>query len=469
MNRILVLILLCLIFSGGSAQINPFFISFGDSGMVSNGTGAVVLNSGNLLYAGTEYAPFVDSRIVLKKLDTEGNEIWSTTFSKPGEALALTRIIIDSLQSVVYLAGQTVVNSLMDGIVIKSDTNGTWLDTIIFGNQQANESLNGICLSADGGFAVIGFQSYPGSYSNFYVAKADSAGAIQWQNNFGYQYIDVGVNIVTADNGGYLISGDSQQGLNSYYNVLVLKLDDGGSDEWVLNITSPFNSGCKAMIKDAFGDYVISGETETPTSPDFDILIIKVDSQGNLLWNKSLTGSDKGDAGFSISEFLPGHYLLTGYHYDLPSNNTAQYMAHCDSSGMLLDFRVYNFMPSIDVGYQIIPVNNGFYIAGTSISAINQFTLAYDSLTLITGMDVPEPERLVLYPNPVKAGEPLYVRSLAAGSVIEIRDLLCRPVLRESFSSVRNLIEIPESISKGIYVLQLITADSKLCSKVIIE
>lgn len=451
-----------------SAQINPYFLTFVDSAMVCNGVGISQLPSGNLLYAGYAYSSSANSAVIIKKLQPDGNELWSMAYSTSAGQYSLYKAVYDKISHLLYMTGHLSVNGQTDGLVMIADTNGALLGNYLFGQSNASESFNGICKTADGGFAAFGYQGFTGNNSNFYLVKADVNGSIEWEQTYGTQLIDVGMNIIQTANKGFMLSGDRQTAFNSFYNVLIIKTDSAGMEEWSLPVNSLYNSGCRDMIQDAYGHFIITGETATPTSAYFDVMMIKFDLNGDIFWNKTIPATDQGDAGFSIAEFSAGHYLLTGYHFIASNNNTSIFMAHTDTSGNVMDFRTYDNIPMIDIGYQITPVSNGFYIAGSSIWIENKYALVFDTLNVSTGIIENTSATLSIYPNPLPAGNALRIKNTTEFAWISIFDITGKIILKQKLSTGENAVYFSENVSAGVYFYRLEKTNQTVTGKLIV-
>ncbi len=451
-----------------AAQPNPYFLTFVDSAMVCNGVGISQLPSGNLLYAGYAYSASGNSAIILKKLTPAGNEIWSMAYSTASGQYSLHKAVYDKNAHLLYMAGHLFVNGQTDGLVMIADTSGALLGNYLFGQSNASESFNGICTTDDGGFAAFGYQGFTGSNSNFYLVKADAIGNMQWEQTYGTQLIDVGMNIIQTTDKGFMLSGDRQTAFNSIYNVFIIKTDSSGTEEWNVPVNSLYNSGCRDMIQDAYGHFIITGETATPTSAYFDVMIIKLDLNGDIFWNKTIPATDQGDAGFSIAEFSAGHYLLTGYHFIASNNNTSIFMAHTDTSGNVMDFRTYDSIPMIDIGYQITPVSNGFYIAGSSIWLENKYALVLDTLNVSTGIIENTSPSLRIYPNPLPAGNALRIKNTTDFTWISIFDITGKTIIKQKLTTGENVVYFSKTFPAGVYLIRLEKPNQTVTGKLIV-
>jgi hypothetical protein len=154
----------------------------------------------------------------------------------------------------------------------------------------------------------------------------------------------------------------------------------GGSDVWVIK-TAPYtynmgnitgssqrpqwnvtfggvgDEGAFSVIQTADFGYAVAGYTNSSGAGGFDMLLIKIDSDGVVQWNKTF-GSEGDDAAKSLIQTSDGGYLLTGYK-SLGSIRSA-YIVKTDASG---DLQWDKLLPGIAANSVVQLDDGGFVLA----------------------------------------------------------------------------------------------------------
>lgn len=132
------------------------------------------------------------------------------------------------------------------------------------------------------------------------------------------------------ENGGFLlggigypgVSGDKTQNGISESDYWVVKIDSIGNKIWDKSFGGAGYDNLSTMAVDYDGGYLIGGSSESPISGqksetyrgDYDWWILKIDKNGNKIWDKTLGGNRK-DGLISInhiSNTYPPRYLFMG-------------------------------------------------------------------------------------------------------------------------------------------------------------
>jgi Beta-propeller repeat len=185
---------------------------------------------------------------------------------------------------------------------------------------------NGVSTDAAGNAYATGTISNPGLFDNItipcnasdvFLTKYDSTGNILWASVGGGPLLDQGNDIATDPNGNsYVVGAIQTNGPNPTaqfgnfiltghgdYDWLVVKYDTLGNVVWAKNYGSTFGDIAQGVALDPAGNLYVTGffsstmtvEGVTVTSKGlFDVFLAKFDPNGALLWLKTAggTGSD---------------------------------------------------------------------------------------------------------------------------------------------------------------------------------
>jgi hypothetical protein len=185
---------------------------------------------------------------------------------------------------------------------------------------------NGVSTDAAGNAYATGTISNPGLFDNItipcnasdvFLTKYDSTGNILWASVGGGPLLDQGNDIATDPNGNsYVVGAIQTNGPNPTaqfgnfiltghgdYDWLVVKYDTLGNVVWAKNYGSIFGDIAQGVALDPAGNLYVTGffsstmtvEGVTVTSKGlFDVFLAKFDPNGALLWLKTAggTGSD---------------------------------------------------------------------------------------------------------------------------------------------------------------------------------
>lgn len=187
---------------------------------------------------------------------------------------------------------------------------GLWKATA--GDENENESASSVIACDDGGFVVAG------SLNNaVWLCKLDEAGKEIWSKTFGEDKVAAAKQVIAARDGGYLVVGATENSSNSgYMSIFVGKTDNGGNEQWRSIIgTGGLYAFAYSVVEADNGDFIIVGETETVDDAGRDIAVIRIDGSGSVLWNKTF-GSAGDDCGGAIVATQDGNYVIAGtYSY----------------------------------------------------------------------------------------------------------------------------------------------------------
>jgi hypothetical protein len=179
-----------------------------------------------------------------------------------------------------------------------------------------------------GPYTLVGGGGY-----NFFVAKYDALGNLQWAKSITAPVSQGnGIAVDTSGNchvmGSFLstaIIGDTTLVSAGGSDVFIAKLDSAGNWLWVRQIGGSGAEYCsRGIALDSYGDIYVTGHFEqsvaigssTLTSTGgMDVFIAKLDSGGNWLWARRAGGSAYYDMGLGIATDGSSNCYVTGLFY----------------------------------------------------------------------------------------------------------------------------------------------------------
>jgi len=194
----------------------------------------------------------------------------------------------------------------------------------------------------DGGFIVGGSHTDGGGWEDFGVFKLDSNGSMQWNKQFDSgAELDELFDIIQTSDGGYAFIGEVQfySSMNVY--VYAMKLNSSGDTTWTKLYNVSGGEPGYSIKQTSDGGFILSGATEDSTDSSLDGYLIKIDGMGNLEWSRSYSDSGIYDILFGSVEITSaGEFLIAGYYYSATGFGSALFKT--DSLGNLRWARNYN-------------------------------------------------------------------------------------------------------------------------------
>ena len=198
---------------------------------------------------------------------------------------------------------------------IKTDNRGLIKWEKIFGGK-SNDVGYDVISTSDGGFLFVGYSWSFGKSQQIYVIKTDFHGNVKWEKTYGGSNWDVGNAVIEVNDGGYLIAGYSNSpGISSgNTDVFIVKIDVNGKLIWqkAYGKSGSYNhEWAYDIISDASNGSMIVGARDYYNQGKRNILLLNVDINGELLWEKEFSESGAVDEiAHSISYTNNGNYFI---------------------------------------------------------------------------------------------------------------------------------------------------------------
>jgi uncharacterized delta-60 repeat protein len=299
--------------------------------------------------------------VLIIKLNSSGNIQWSRAIGGIGYDEAYS--IQQTSDGGYIVAGYTGSFGAggYDVFIIKLDSSGNIQWSRAIGGTNI-DIANSIQQTSDGGYIVAGdTYSFGAGAWDVFIIKLDSSGNIQWSRAIGRTNSDGAYSIQQTSDGGYIVAGSTDSFGAGGHDVLIIKLNSSGNIQWSRAIGGTNSDGARSIQQTSDGGYIVAGLTRSFSSGGLDFFIIKLDSSGNIQWSRAIGGTNDEYA-YSIQQTSDGGYIAVGYTYSFGAGNSDSLIIKLDSSG--------NISGCGDV-LNVSPTNNSVSPANTSISPTN--------------------------------------------------------------------------------------------------
>ncbi|HUH36007.1 MAG TPA: T9SS type A sorting domain-containing protein [Moheibacter sp.] len=262
--------------------------------------------------------------------------------------------------------------------------------------------------TSDGGYLIAGSsQSDDGDITinkggtDFWIIKLNSEGALIWEKSYGGSTHDTAGSVVELSNeNGYVIVGDTMSNdgdvtpNDSSVAWWVIRIDLEGNLIWEKTLGGEGYNRANSVIQINDEEIMIAGVSDmeggdvTVNYGGADFWVVKMDIDGNLIWEKSYGGSGD-ESPEQIIQTIDGNFLLVGFsnssdgHISSPQGNDDNdyWVIKIDGEGNLLWEKSYGgsgaggFMGFGDGANAVVEsIDGGFVVVGASSSLDGQVT-----------------------------------------------------------------------------------------------
>ena len=187
-------------------------------------------------------------------------------------------------------------------------TNGGWYKT--YGGD-GFDSLKGIDFTNDGGYILSG-ETQIGESLDAWLLKIDGAGNVLWEFTYGNPRGWDGLFpvIATTDN-AYITAGWYYNTTQDKFDALLIKINDNGDLSWIFTIGGEGDDEFFGIHETDDG-YLAVGYSSLYYPKILQSFIVKVDFDGNILWHKNLEREGySGELDSIIDANDGGGYILS--------------------------------------------------------------------------------------------------------------------------------------------------------------
>ncbi|MCP4704907.1 MAG: T9SS type A sorting domain-containing protein [candidate division Zixibacteria bacterium] len=236
-----------------------------------------------------------------------------------------------------------------------------------YGGNYNDEAYSGVP-TTDDCIAIIG-----STYSNgagefdFYLLKVNSAGDTVWCRTYGGADTEYGYDIKQTYDDGYILVGSTQSFGSGGSDIYMIRTDSEGNKLWDKTyggVTK--DEGYSVEITSDKG-FIICGNTDSYGAGYSDLYLIKTDSLGDTLWTRTFGGSG-GESGVSVKQLSDDSYIAIGSTGSFGTGYSSLYVVKTTADGDSLWAKTYGGTRA-DFGSDIaIAFDGGLLLSGWTAS-----------------------------------------------------------------------------------------------------
>jgi hypothetical protein len=268
--------------------------------------------------------------IWLIKTDSNGNKEWDKTFGS-------ARYDIGAYIQLTTDGGYIITGKLSGRVcLIKTNSSGNveWTETYP-GNM-------GKCVqqTTDGGYIIIGSRS-----DDYWLLKTYSNGSMEWEKTFHKKKRNIGECVQQTTDGGYILTGYAEWwDYPEFTSVIwVIKTDSNGNKVWDKVYERLEFDYSEHIQQTTDGGYIITGSTVSLIGNSNNIWLIKTDSAGNRMWDRTFGGIMRDAYGKCVQQTTDGGYIIVG-DYERPFGSNDIWLIKTNKNGRLISKGVTNNM-----------------------------------------------------------------------------------------------------------------------------
>ncbi|WP_133299945.1 putative Ig domain-containing protein [Larkinella punicea] len=341
------------------------------------------------------------------RMDAQGNKLWDKTFG--GSEWDDLNAIVPTTDGGFLLCGSSRSGPSddktedsrgdLDYWVVRIDAGGNKLWDKTYGGD-GYDDLTAAVLTTDDGF-LLGGSSTSGQSGDktedsrgnrdYWVVRIDDEGNMLWDKTLGGGEIDYLTALATTSDDGFLVAGyslsgddgDKTEGNKGGGDYWVIKLDEEGNTLWDKAIGGSETDYLSAVLATPDGGFLLAGASGSNTSGDKtedsrgdqDYWVVKLNADRAVEWDKTL-GGDGYDGLFSAlltadNGFLVGGYSYSGHNGDKSEENKGDvdyWVIKLDEEGNILWDKTVGGTGADYLSAMTTTLDGGFLLAGRSDS-----------------------------------------------------------------------------------------------------
>ena len=184
-----------------------------------------------------------------------------------------------------------------------------------------------------------------------------------WTKTYGGTNWDEAYALVQAGDGGYALAGDTRSYGAGDYDSWLVKTDSAGNALWNKTYGGTGDDGAVDLVQTADGGYALAGDTRSYGAGDYDFWLVKTDVSGNAQWNRTYggTGNDRAE---TLVQTADGGYALAGHTTSFGAGDYDSWLVKTDYAGNMQWNKTYGGTNTDSASSMVQTSDGGYALAG---------------------------------------------------------------------------------------------------------
>jgi hypothetical protein len=220
----------------------------------------------------------------------------------------------------------------------------------------------------DKGYIAAGYTRSMGSGSaSMYLFRTNKYGELIWEKAYGGHGVDRAYAVAVTPGGSFVAVGTTTSSGQGQEDIYVVKVDKDGNKVWEKTFGGSGSEEGWDIRYTNDGGFIITGSTNSWGAGFFDAFLLKIDADGNEQWRK-LYGGGSFDAGFCVRQTSDGGYAVLGQTHSYGPGDGSFYFFKTDSEGNLLWEQTYGGAATDEGRYFQLTNDGGYILVGKTES-----------------------------------------------------------------------------------------------------
>lgn len=244
----------------------------------------------------------------------------------------------------------------VDIFIVRTDVDGTVVWTRRY-DEGFIEQAEDVIQTSDGNYLVAGFrQATAISAEQTYLVKISRQGDILFSRSYGEEGLDErGRQITRLAGEGYLITGYRKQAGSSRNDVLVTKVNENGDKLWSSVVGGSFSSEGFGTIVNPDGSFIVGANAQSSNNALSDVALHGLDASGEVQWSKYYGTDNKSEQLKKIIRTQDDHLVFVGS----TDNSNKALIAKANLNGDTLWYHEIDAGPLDDILNSVIEEDGG--------------------------------------------------------------------------------------------------------------